>query len=78
MVHVSTDQSARLSANLHLSGFVLDEAEEHADLYVSGFLPETSHVNAQDTHRQAKRTTDQPAGDKERLSHQSVRPLIIT
>ncbi|XP_062285810.1 structure-specific endonuclease subunit SLX4 isoform X2 [Scomber scombrus] len=62
----------RLSANLHLSGFVLDEAEEHADLYVSGFLPETSHANAQDTHRQAKRTTDQPAGDKERGSHQSV------
>ncbi|XP_053182838.1 structure-specific endonuclease subunit SLX4 [Scomber japonicus] len=66
------DQSARLSANLHLSGFVLDEAEEHADLYVSGFLPENSHANAQDTHRQAKRTTDQPARDKERLSHQSV------
>ncbi|KAM7418812.1 hypothetical protein PAMA_016101 [Pampus argenteus] len=65
------DKSARMSTNLHLSGFILEETEEQADLCASGFLPETLHARTEDTHRQA-RTTDQPGADKEHSSHQSV------
>ncbi|XP_040891713.1 structure-specific endonuclease subunit SLX4 isoform X2 [Toxotes jaculatrix] len=64
--------SANLSTNLHLSGFVLEEAEEQADLCVSGFLPETAHTHSEDTHSQARRKTHQPRADKERGSHRSV------
>nr|XP_019939746.1 PREDICTED: structure-specific endonuclease subunit SLX4 [Paralichthys olivaceus]XP_019939747.1 PREDICTED: structure-specific endonuclease subunit SLX4 [Paralichthys olivaceus] len=62
---------ARLSTNLRLSGFVLEEAEEQADLCVSGFLPETAHTRSENTHRRAQRTSDHPRGDEER-GHQSV------
>uniref|UniRef100_A0A3B4U380 Structure-specific endonuclease subunit SLX4 n=1 Tax=Seriola dumerili TaxID=41447 RepID=A0A3B4U380_SERDU len=64
--------SANLSTNLHLSGFVLEEAEEQADLCVSGFLPERAHTLSGDTHNQKKRRADQPRADEERGSHRSV------
>lgn len=48
--------------DLHLSGFVLEDAEQQAVLCVSGFLPEK---------------TDQSGADKGRDSHQSVRPVEI-
>ncbi|KAK2815887.1 hypothetical protein Q5P01_026354 [Channa striata] len=64
--------SARLSTNLHLSGFVLEEAENQADLYVSGFLPEKACTHLEDPHCQAGRKTDQPGAEKDRGSHQSV------
>lgn len=60
------DKSAKLSTNLQLSGFVLEEEEEHADLCVSGFLPETLHAHAEETHGQARRMTESAGG------HQSV------
>ncbi|GLD60824.1 structure-specific endonuclease subunit SLX4 isoform X2 [Lates japonicus] len=56
-----------LSTNLHLSGFVLEEAEEQADLCSSGFLPETVHTLSEDT-----RSRDQPRADTEQGSHRSV------
>ncbi|XP_018535260.1 structure-specific endonuclease subunit SLX4 isoform X4 [Lates calcarifer] len=56
-----------LSTNLHLSGFVLEEAEEQADLCSSGFLPETIHTLSEDT-----RSRDQPRADMEQGSHRSV------
>ncbi|KAM7393904.1 hypothetical protein PAMP_020740 [Pampus punctatissimus] len=65
------DKRTGISTNLHLSGFILEETEEQADLCASGFLPETLHARREDTHRQA-RTTDQPGPDKKRSSHQSV------
>ncbi|KAG7223637.1 hypothetical protein INR49_015362 [Caranx melampygus] len=60
--------SASLSTNLHLSGFVLEEAEEQADLCVSGFLPEKAHTLSEDSHRK----TDQPRADEERGSHRTT------
>nr|XP_020444795.1 structure-specific endonuclease subunit SLX4-like [Monopterus albus]XP_020444797.1 structure-specific endonuclease subunit SLX4-like [Monopterus albus] len=60
--------SASLSANLHLSGFVLEEAEEHDDLWVSGFLPEPTHPHSKDTNSQVRRETGQPGADKEQVA----------
>ncbi|XP_071360454.1 structure-specific endonuclease subunit SLX4 [Trachinotus anak] len=65
-------RSASLSTNLHLSGFVPEEAEEQANMCVSGFLPETAHTHSEDTHGQMRRKTDQPRPDRERGSHRSV------
>ncbi|XP_034544890.1 structure-specific endonuclease subunit SLX4 isoform X2 [Notolabrus celidotus] len=52
--------------NLRLSGFVLEESEEQADLCVSGFLPETTHTRSEDMHSRARQTTDQSGADRER------------
>ncbi|KAF3687405.1 Structure-specific endonuclease subunit SLX4 BTB/POZ domain-containing protein 12 [Channa argus] len=65
--------SGKLSTNLHLSGFVLEEPEEPADLCVSGFLPETAHTDSEDPHSQGRMKTDQPGTDKKQGSHQLVR-----
>ncbi|XP_035492415.2 structure-specific endonuclease subunit SLX4 isoform X2 [Scophthalmus maximus] len=64
--------SASQSANLHLSGFVLQEAEEQADPCVSGFLPETAHTSSEDTQSRARGKTHQPGEDKERGSQRSA------
>ncbi|XP_040001274.1 structure-specific endonuclease subunit SLX4 isoform X2 [Xiphias gladius] len=64
--------SARLSTNLPLSGFVLEEAEQQADLCVSGFLPATAYTLSEDTHSRVRRKADEPRTDNERGSHQSV------
>lgn len=71
-VSVPTDKqsSGRLSTKLQLSGFVLEEAEEQADLCVSGFLPETAHTLSEDTHRKP----DEPRADEERGGRRTVRP----
>ncbi|XP_071752381.2 structure-specific endonuclease subunit SLX4 [Centroberyx gerrardi] len=66
--------SAGLTPDLHLSGFVLEEPEEQADLCLSGFLPETTPTHTERSHRQARRRrpTGRPGADEERGSHKSV------
>ncbi|XP_074485282.1 structure-specific endonuclease subunit SLX4 isoform X2 [Sebastes fasciatus] len=57
---------------LRLSGFVLEESEEQADLCVSGFLPEPAHTHSEDARRRASRTIDRRGSDEERGSHRSA------
>ncbi|KAJ4923146.1 hypothetical protein JOQ06_016486 [Pogonophryne albipinna] len=59
------DKSGSQITTLRLSGFVLEEPEEPADLGVSGFLPETAHTHP-DAHIRATRRTDPPGADQER------------
>ncbi|KAL3067180.1 hypothetical protein OYC64_017006 [Pagothenia borchgrevinki] len=59
------DKSGSQITTLRLSGFVLEEPEEPADLGVSGFLPETAHTHP-DAHSRARRRTDPPGADQER------------
>ncbi|KAM7009463.1 structure-specific endonuclease subunit SLX4 [Tautogolabrus adspersus] len=47
--------------NLRLSGFVLDEPEEQADL-----LTEGTHTRSEETHQRSRRKSDEPGSDKER------------
>ncbi|XP_034385430.1 structure-specific endonuclease subunit SLX4 isoform X2 [Cyclopterus lumpus] len=65
------DKSAGQITNLRLSGFVLEESEEQADLCVSGFLPEPTHTHSEDARCRARRTMAQP-GANERGGHHSV------
>ncbi|XP_031144839.2 structure-specific endonuclease subunit SLX4 isoform X2 [Sander lucioperca] len=64
------DKRASQITNVRLSGFVVEESEEQADLCASGFLPETTHSEA--ARSRATRTVDQPGADKERSSLRSV------
>lgn len=73
IVFVPTDKSACPTVNLHLSGFLLEESEEQADLCVSGFLPETTHTD--DSKDRARRATYQPGADKNQ--GQSVSPVVV-
>ncbi|KAI4833195.1 hypothetical protein KUCAC02_016109 [Chaenocephalus aceratus] len=59
------DKSGSQITTLRLSGFVLEEPEEPADLGVSGFLPETAHTHP-DAHIRARRRTDPPGAGQER------------
>ncbi|KAF3844136.1 hypothetical protein F7725_016184 [Dissostichus mawsoni] len=59
------DKSGSQITTLRLSGFVLEEPEEPADLGVSGFLPETAHTHP-GAHSRARRRTDPPGADQER------------
>lgn len=59
------DKSGSQITTLRLSGFVLGEPEEPADLGVSGFLPETAHTHP-DAHIRARRRTDPPGAGQER------------
>ncbi|XP_026158990.1 structure-specific endonuclease subunit SLX4 [Mastacembelus armatus] len=64
--------SAGASKNFHLSGFILEEAEEQTHLCVSGFLPETIHTHSKDTCSQVRRNHDQQGADKEQESNPSL------
>ncbi|XP_068582851.1 structure-specific endonuclease subunit SLX4 [Cebidichthys violaceus] len=69
------DKSASQIANNRLSGFVLEESEEQADLCASGFLPEPTRAHSEDARCRARRTTAaaaQPGPDEERGSRPSV------
>uniref|UniRef100_UPI0037E7A984 structure-specific endonuclease subunit SLX4 n=1 Tax=Semicossyphus pulcher TaxID=241346 RepID=UPI0037E7A984 len=68
------DKRAVQTTSLRLSGFVLEESEEQADLCVSGFLPEATHTHSEGTNNRARRTTDQPGADHER----SVRTVVLS
>ncbi|KAK5926806.1 hypothetical protein CgunFtcFv8_022346 [Champsocephalus gunnari] len=59
------DKRGSQITTLRLSGFVLEEPEEPADLGVSGFLPETAHTHP-DAHIRARRRTDPPGAGQER------------
>ncbi|KAK1885922.1 Structure-specific endonuclease subunit SLX4, partial [Dissostichus eleginoides] len=59
------DKCGSQITTLRLSGFVLEEPEEPADLGVSGFLPETAHTHP-GAHSRARRRTDPPGADQER------------
>ncbi|XP_034043324.1 structure-specific endonuclease subunit SLX4 isoform X2 [Thalassophryne amazonica] len=57
--------------NLLLSGFILEEPGEQADLCVSGFLPETTGTHCANTHSQKIRSEQSGAGE-ERVHYQQV------
>lgn len=71
---VSTD-SAGLTSNLQLSGFLPEEPEEQVDLETSGFLPET-HARS-DGERHPTRAAHLGAA-AERRHHTAVGTAIIT
>ncbi|XP_022045141.2 structure-specific endonuclease subunit SLX4 isoform X1 [Acanthochromis polyacanthus] len=64
--------NAGLSTNLPLSGFIQEESEEQVDLCASGFLPEKTNADLEETYSQVVRTTDQPRAVKETNRHQSA------
>ncbi|KAL6110334.1 slx4 [Pungitius sinensis] len=64
--------SAGQIPNIRLSGFVVEESEEPADLHVSGFLPEPTRTPSEDTRCPARRTTAERGADEERGSPPSV------
>ncbi|XP_030590840.1 structure-specific endonuclease subunit SLX4 [Archocentrus centrarchus] len=53
--------------NANESGFIQEESEEQGDLCASGFLPESAHTHAEESHSQTMTAADQSKG-----SHQSV------
>ncbi|XP_029916094.1 structure-specific endonuclease subunit SLX4 [Myripristis murdjan] len=66
------DNSSGLIPDLHLSGFVLEEPQEQADLCLSGFLPETTTTYTRHPHCQARTPTGHSGADREQGSHKSV------
>ncbi|XP_008315696.2 structure-specific endonuclease subunit SLX4 isoform X3 [Cynoglossus semilaevis] len=63
---------------LHLSGFVPEEAEEQAQLCVSGFLRETADRRSEDDHSPARRKSVQLQRDEEKGSHRSAAVSRLT
>ncbi|KAM9314812.1 structure-specific endonuclease subunit SLX4 [Pholidichthys leucotaenia] len=64
--------NARLSTNIHLSGFVQEESEEQGDLCASGFLPDRTNTLLEEMHSHVRKTAGEPGGGQNGSSHQSV------
>ncbi|KAI3352944.1 hypothetical protein L3Q82_019525, partial [Scortum barcoo] len=66
------DKTAAQITNLHVSGFILEESEEQADMCASGFLPERTLEPSEGPHGRARRSMDHPGADTEQGGHQRV------